>query len=154
MKKRIKGLFVPLGLALLESPAWRAMSREALLLLARVEVEHMRHGGKENGCLIIPYGDLENYIGGHRRMVIRALAEVEALGLLQIRRGRGGHGVYRLPNAYRLTYLATADAPPSNEWAQIKTLEEAKTRVASVKRRRKPSKWLKAKTAKIVKFPA
>jgi hypothetical protein len=153
MKRRISGAFVPHTLKLLSSPAWRALSREAHLLLGRIEIEHMRHGGQENGRLIIPYADLETYIGGHCRVVTRALLDVEALGLLQISRGRAGHGVYHLPNTYRLTYLATTDAPPSNEWAQIKTLEEAKARLATVKKRREPSRWLRTKVAKVVPFP-
>jgi hypothetical protein len=152
MKRRIPGAFVPHTLALLDSPAWRALSREAQLLLARVEIEHMRHGGKENGRLIIPYADFENYIGGHCRVIARALRDTEALGLLHIARGRAGHGVHRSPNEYRLTYIATADAPPSNEWAEISSIEDAKARLAGVKRRRNPSPWLKAKAANIVPF--
>ena len=114
----------------------------------------MRHGGKENGSLIIPYADLEDYVGGHCRVVIRALRDAEALGLLKIRRGRAGIGNWRQPNAYRLTYLETEGQEATDEWAEIKTIDDAKARLASVKRRRRASKWLKAKTAKIVPFPA
>ena len=154
MKRRITGAFVPHTLALLQSPAWRALSREGLLLLARIEIEHMRHGGKQNGALIVPHGELENYISGHCRVVIRALRDAEALGLLKIRRGRAGIGKWRQPNAYRLTYLETEGQEATDEWAEIKTIDDAKARLASVKRRRRPSKWLKAKTAIVVPFPA
>jgi hypothetical protein len=58
--------------------------------LARIEIEHMKHGGKHNGALIVPHGDLESYISGHCRVVIRALRDAEALGLLKIPRGRAG----------------------------------------------------------------
>jgi len=144
MKQRRPGPFVMHTLALLNSPAWRALSREAHLLLARIEIEHMKHGGKQNGALIVPHGDLENYISGYCRVVSRALRDAEVLGLLKIRRGRAGIGKWRQPNAYRLTYLETEGQEATDEWAEIKTIDDAKARLASVKRRRRASKWLNA----------
>jgi hypothetical protein len=150
---RISGAFVPHGLALIESPAWRSLSREVHLLLARIEIEHMRHGGKENGGLVIPYTDLERYISGHRRMITRALRDAEALGLLEVSRGRAGKGEHKAPSKYRLTYLSTPDQKPTNEWAAIKTIDEANARLIAVKRPRKRSTWFHARTSKIVPFP-
>jgi hypothetical protein len=66
-RKTIDGPFVPHRLALLESYAWRALSREAHLALHRIEIEHLRHGGKENGALVVPYDHFLTYVGGNRR---------------------------------------------------------------------------------------
>jgi hypothetical protein len=150
MKQRRSGPFVMHTLALLNSPAWRALSREALLLLSRIEIAHMKTGGQKNGELVVPYQDFEVYGIGQRRAIARALREVEAFGLLKISRGRAGIGKWHQPNCYRLTYLATDGEEPTNEWAAIKTIDDAKARLASVKQHRKPSKWLEAKTAKVV----
>jgi hypothetical protein len=154
MRKRIQGPFVPHGLALLESPAWRSLTREALLLLSRIEITNIKTGGRNNGDLVVTYEDFGAYGIGQRRMIARAIREAEALDLLKSGRGRAGIGRWRQPNCYRLTYLETEDQEPTNEWSAIKTIDDAKARLASVKRRRRPSKWLKAKTAKVVPFSA
>jgi hypothetical protein len=154
MKNRISGLFVPHGLRLLESPAWRVLGREAHLLLDRIEIEHMRHGCKENGNLIVTYADLEEYIGCHRRGITRAQHDTEALGLLLIKRGRGGNGEFRAPNTFTLSYLPVEGRDPSNEWAEIKTIEEARARLTAVRRQRQQSTWLQTKATKIIPFPS
>ena len=54
MRKRnqIAGQFIAHPKQMVESPAWRALSLAARKALDRIEIEHMNHGGAENGKLI------------------------------------------------------------------------------------------------------
>jgi hypothetical protein len=74
--------------------------------------------------------------------------------LIRVVRGRAGNGEFRTPSKYRLTYLPSGGQPPTDEWREITSIDEAKSLLQGVKRRRKPSTWLHARTAKIVPFPA
>jgi hypothetical protein len=154
MRRISDSKFVQHGMKLLESPAWRALSREGHLLLARIEIADMVAGGRRNGELIIAYEKFEAYGIRHRRAIARAIRDAEALGLLQVIRGRAGNGEFRAPNRFRLTYLSTETEKPTDEWATITTIDEAKSRLQAVKRRRQSSTWFHAKTAKIVPFSA
>ncbi|WP_056195543.1 hypothetical protein [Methylobacterium sp. Leaf123] len=68
---------------MVESPAWRAMSQNARLVIDRVCVEHMGHGGGQNGFLPVTYDDFEN-AGIRRGSIRRAIAEALALGFVQM----------------------------------------------------------------------
>jgi hypothetical protein len=150
MRKRVTDSpFVKHTRSLLESPAWQALSGDALKVLDRIELEHLRHGGKENGRLAVPYSHFEAHGLGHRRYITRALRELEALRLIVIRKGRAGNGEFRTPTLYGLTYLE-----PGEPWKEIKSLEEAKVRVAALRKARPRSKWLIAKSSNLVRFPA
>jgi hypothetical protein len=140
--------------ALRESPAWRAMSGDARKLLDLIELKHMRHGGQKNGDLIVTYTEMAEYGLGHRRIRARAVREIEALRLAAVTHGRAGNREFREPNRYRLTYLPANGSPPTDEWRQIKTIEDAKAKLQSVRRQRKSSAWLRAKAPKVIKFPA
>src|SRR5262249_20616765 len=107
--------------SLLESCGWRALMLETRQLLDRIEIEHLRHGGQENGKLMVPYADFLDYGIGHRSYISRAIRDAEALGLLRVIRGSGGNGGNRKPSLYRLTYLPTADQDATDEWREIKT---------------------------------
>src|SRR5262245_42761681 len=88
---------------MLESAAYRVLSRAAHLALSRIELELRYHGGRENGCLLTTYEQFESY-GLHRDSIAPALRELEALGLIEItRHGRGGNADCRIPNLFRLT---------------------------------------------------
>jgi hypothetical protein len=146
--------FVQHRLALLESPAWRCLSRDAHLLLARIEIEHMRHAGQDNGHLVVTYEDFTKYTGGHRRAIAQAIDDAEVLGLLETSRGRAGNGDFRAPNRFRLTYLPANRCGPTDEWLQVETLDDANARLKPVKRSRKPTSWLLSKGDKVVQFSA
>ena len=60
------GQFVMHGLAMINSPAWQVLSLSARRVLDRIDIEHMRHGGAEDRCLPITYGDFVHY-GIHRQ---------------------------------------------------------------------------------------
>src|SRR5207302_4402026 len=48
-RKRADEPFVMLPRSLLESYAWRALSRAARQVIDRIVIEHLAHGGRENG---------------------------------------------------------------------------------------------------------
>ena len=61
-RSQIAGQFISRPRQLIKSPSMRVLSRVAHLALMRIEVEHMSHGGAENGRLPITYRQFE--IGG------------------------------------------------------------------------------------------
>jgi hypothetical protein len=129
-KSQVADQFVWRPRQLIESPAMRVLSRVAHLALTRLEVEHMDHGGAENGRLPTTYQQFEEW-GIHPRFVASALRELQALGIVEItRHGYAGAADKRSPSLYRLTYLTahdagSADATGTHEYLKIKTVEEA-----------------------------
>jgi hypothetical protein len=130
MKRRnsISGQFAPRRIEMLESPAYRALSRSGHMIISRIEIELAAHGGNDNGRLPVTTEDFVQY-GMHRTSVAPAIREAEALGFIRVtERGRGGNAEHRSPNRFYLTYAHTLDSrrhPPTDEWRHIKTLEEA-----------------------------
>jgi hypothetical protein len=130
MKRRnsINGQFAARLIEMLESPAYRVLSRSGHMALARIEIELAHHGGNDNGRLPVTTEDFVQY-GMHRTSVAPAIREAEALGFIRItERGHGGNAEYRSPNRFYLTYARGRDSnrhPPTDEWRRIKTFEEA-----------------------------
>jgi hypothetical protein len=114
---------------MLASPAYRVLSQSAHRAISRLELELCYHGGNDNGQLPVTFDDFVEY-GIDRASVAPALREGEALGFFHITdRGRGGNREYRTPNKFYLTFAVGRGSrakPPTDEWRQIKTLEEAK----------------------------
>jgi hypothetical protein len=124
-RNRIAGQFAPRTIAMLESPAYRALSLSAHRVLSRIEIERAHHAGHDNGKLPVTYEHLEEY-GVHRNAIPPALRELEALGFIEVtERGRAGNAEWRRPNLYRLTYYHVDRAAPTNDWERIQTQEEA-----------------------------
>jgi hypothetical protein len=111
MNCKVKGeAFVKLPRNLLESAAWRSLSINARRLIDFLLIEHLRHGGRENGRLLAPRRQLERFgIASH--LVSTAIEETERVGLVDCKRGVG-----RCPNIYGLTWLSRGDDPPTNRW--------------------------------------
>jgi hypothetical protein len=111
-----------------ESPAWRALPDNARRVLDRLELEHMRHAGSENGKLPCTYSDFVK-AGVRRASVALALRQCVALGFVEITK-RGGRSLsnVRRPSLYRLTYVfgRSAAGMPTDDWKRIKTIEEAR----------------------------
>jgi hypothetical protein len=104
--------WVPHSAELLASDAMRSLSRPAFLMLARIELEHCRHSGRENGHLVITYSQFVES-GIVRRLVRPTIAELQAVGLLVVEhQGRYGAGRNKTDaSQYRLTYLKSKFVP-------------------------------------------
>jgi hypothetical protein len=77
---------------MLESGAMRSLSVNARRVLDRIRLEHMAHGGLENGRLKVTWLDFEKY-GVGRQFIGKSIAEVVAVGIVAIERpGRMLHG--------------------------------------------------------------
>ena len=108
--------FVKMPLALLESDAWRSLSINARRLIDFLMIEHMRHGGQQNGRLVAPRRQLCSFGINNGDRVTDAINEAEAAGLISVQRGNR-----RRPNTYALTWLPQGgteraglrDNPPS-----------------------------------------
>lgn len=88
---------------LVSSPAWRTRSINCRRLIEFLEIEHLKHGGVENGSLLAPYSQLEAF-GIGRRFIPGAIREAEQRGLVQVERG-GMRGVALTEvSRFRLTY--------------------------------------------------
>jgi hypothetical protein len=126
-RNRFNGQWVGRLTEMLESPAWRILSLSGRRILDRLEVEHAHHGGTENGNLLVTKMNFMDY-GIHHDAVAPAIREVEALGFIRMKHGRGGNAEYRRPNKFFLTY-ALGNGPrslaPTHDWCRIKTMEEA-----------------------------
>src|SRR5262249_16958115 len=93
------GQWIARPLAMLESPAFRTLSLVEHRLLARLEIEHMHHAGKENGQLVVTYDQYAEWIK-NRNHVAAALRACCALGFVEVTRwGKGGPS--KTPNLYR-----------------------------------------------------
>ena len=113
---------------LLKSPAMWVLSRAAHKILMYAECQGAKFAGKKNGKVPITYESLEAQ-GLHTDLIPPAVNEIHALGVGEVRRGRGGNAEFRRPNFIRLTYLPSGEnceIPPTHEWKAINTLEEAK----------------------------
>jgi hypothetical protein len=123
---KINGAFVPHLRDMLASPAWRALSLSGHRVLDRLEIEHMRHAGKDNGKLPVTFADLVTHGIGDRNAIAPAIRECVALGFIEVtQRGRSGNGTFRKPNRFRLTYLPTEGAAPTHDWHALKTDNDA-----------------------------
>jgi hypothetical protein len=122
-----------------ESPAWNALPENARRVLDRLELEHMRHGGSENGSLVCRYDDFE-LADIRRQSIALAIRQCVALGFIKItQQGRPGISDYRSPSKYRLTYVENRLGPnkkgaflKTDDWKRIKTDEMAKTALQQV----------------------
>jgi hypothetical protein len=129
-RNRISEQFSARPIELLESAAYRALSRSAHMVISRIEVELAHHGGNDNGRLPVTTDDFVAY-GMHRSSVAPAVREAEALGFIRVtERGRAGNAEYRKPNMFYLTFSTWRGSPPTHEWRRIKTIEEA-TKIAT-----------------------
>lgn len=126
-RNRISGQFTARLIEMLESPAYRALSRAAHQVISRIEIELAAHGGNDNGRLPVTTADFVGY-GVHHDAIAAAIREAEALGFILVtEHGRGGNAEYRSPNRFRLTFLYTKkDDPPTHDWRRITTIEEAR----------------------------
>lgn len=119
---------------MLESPAWRALSGNARSVIERVMVEHMAHGGAQNGALPVTYEDLVAW-GVRRNSIPTAIAEAVALGWLDHQRGRRAAGDAKgVPQTFTLTWLRTwENEPATNRWKRFKDRHSARAAADAAK---------------------
>ena len=120
---------------MIESPAWRAMSQNARLVVDRVCIEHMAHGGGQNGTLPVTYDDFER-TGIRRGSIRRAIAEALALGFIEMpRKGTRGYGDFPgAPSLFRLAWLPTNEnGPVTIRWRRFDTLAAAEAAAAEAR---------------------
>lgn len=144
--KKMTQPFVMHPLDLIESPAWRALSPDGAKLIDRLELEHLRNAGQDNGRLRVSYAQFLADCGRWRRekhAVADAIAECEALGLLEVRRQLGA------ANRYRLTYLPAEGHEATHEWKMRGPREAAEAVASCRKPPRERTPWL---TGKVIAF--
>jgi hypothetical protein len=91
---------------MMRSDAWHDMSINGRRMLDLLEIEHLAHGGYENGNLVMTYDQF--VAGGIRRgSIFATIAELERLGWIEVSRG-GLRGFARSwPHRFRLTHRRT-----------------------------------------------
>lgn len=112
-----------LPLELMDSPAWAALSPNAVRLVHRLMVEHVHQGGTENGRLICTHADFIRY-GCTAAAIREGIEEAHAFGIIRLTRQGGKWGGTNRPNMYRLTWLGWWDdegvgRDPTNEWRGV-----------------------------------
>jgi hypothetical protein len=124
-RNKISGQFAWQLIEMLASPAYRVLSQSAYRVLARIQIEHDHHGGKDNGRLPVTYEDFEAY-GIERHAIAPAIRELEALGFIEVtERGRAGNAEFRSPNRFRLTFQPTQADQPTDKWRRFESVEQA-----------------------------
>jgi hypothetical protein len=94
--------FVKLTRGVLESDAWQGLGINARRFLDFLLLEHLKHGGQENGLLIAPRKQLRQRIAS--RHITSAIEETVQAGLVAVKRGVG-----KRPNRYTLAWLPHHD---------------------------------------------
>jgi hypothetical protein len=120
---------------MLESPAWRALTGNAMKVVLRIALEHLKHGGVENGLLPVTYQNFVQW--GVRRNAIRE-AIVVAINLGWIDKTSTGEvpwrGDIRRPSTFALTWLPRHNGTlASNRWTRIKSDADAKAAIRAAK---------------------
>lgn len=128
--------WVQFGQSFFCSCAWKMLSLAATQVFWRLNIEHMDHGGRENGRLPCTYSNFEAY-GVRRKSISKALDELQALGFIEII--RKGHlrpeGQSGAPTLYRITCLPVYNSDgldrPTNEWRRFDSIEAAKQAISA-----------------------
>ena len=137
-RTRIGTQFAPRTIEMLESPAHRVLSLSARRILSRLEIEHAHHGGADNGQLLTTYEQFMEF-EIDRHCVAPAIRELVALGFLEVtEKGRAGNAEFRRPNRFRLTFVHTNRADPTNEWQKVGSIEEARLIAKAARRNKSP----------------
>jgi hypothetical protein len=104
--------------ALLRSDAWRSAGINTRRFIEFLKIEHLNHGGQENGRLKAPHRQLVAF-GISKDCVTQAICEAETLGLVDCHRGG-----LRVATTYALTWLPLHDGTlASNRWCRFRNLD-------------------------------
>ena len=124
---KLNGQWIPHSVALLR--VLRELSLTARRIIDTLEIEHCRHGGRENGKLLCPYRSFRIFGLTSGSRISEAIQELKAAKLIEIvRPGRRSYADLRTPTLYRLTYLHTFEnarwVEATHDWkkkARVKT---------------------------------
>ena len=123
-----------------KSVAWRFLPNNARRVLDRLELEHMHHGGAENGLLICTYSDFEKS-GLRRQSIALAIRQCVALGFLKITRQgqRCASDFNRVSAQYFLTYLhgVGKSLEPTHAWRRVHSDVQAKSHLSKAQEERR-----------------
>jgi hypothetical protein len=115
-QRKINGPFVPLPLAILDAPAWRATSLGARALHIELR-RRLRNDGLNNGKIFRSCRDAAEAIGVSRNAVARWYRELEHYGFVRKTAdgflGSDGQGIAA---RYRFTDLAYGTHPPTRDF--------------------------------------
>jgi hypothetical protein len=126
MKPKLSGYFFKHPREMYDSPAFKVLNineRRCLDCLEHEVLVRKLH----NTDLVITHRKYADY-GVVRRLVMPSLRVLQELGFVKCtEHGRGGHGNYRRPNKWQLTYAETAPKKndATHEWRAITTQEQA-----------------------------
>lgn len=141
---RDQGGWMALTLDMLESAAYRTLSPNGRKCWDRLTLEHVAHGGRENGRLIVTHEQFIDY-GVTGEYVADGLDELAYKGLIKMQRGKAGNGTAH-PTVFTLTFMGTYDgAPATNEWKRF-TVAEAKLWSEVVRKQRADARAAKHKS--------
>jgi hypothetical protein len=107
--------YVKRRLCLIESAAMVQLTLAAHRVLLRLEIELLRHAGKNNGAVIVTYNDFVAF-GIHRDAIAPAIRLLVNVGLVAITDRGWRAAEHGRPAKYRLTYLPAYGKPPTDEW--------------------------------------
>jgi DNA-binding transcriptional MocR family regulator len=134
---RISGQWSARQIDMQRSFAWRVLSRAAHQCLSRIEIELADHGGNDIEELPVTFDDFEAY-GVHRSAIVPALAELEALGFIDVTaRGVAARAAdNRRPNKFRLLTRPWEKIGGTNRprWERFKTWQEAEATADEARR--------------------
>jgi len=133
---------------MMESPAWRALRFAPRKIVDRLIIEHLAHGGTENGNLITTYSNFQQFGLRRRPSIAPAIIEAETLGFIDvIERGGSAYAEFRNPSRYALAWLDYKNGtPPTNRWKAFETVADARKAVRNALAAPKPKKAIVAKT--------
>jgi hypothetical protein len=132
----ITGQWSARPIAMQRSYAWRVLSRAAHQCLSRIEIELADHGGNDIDELPVTFDDFVAY-GVHRSAIAPALAELEALGFIDItQRGVAARAAdNRRPNKFHLlTRPWEKKGSPRPRWDRFETLKDAEATADEARR--------------------
>jgi hypothetical protein len=107
--------FIMTRLVMLDSVAFWALKPIERTVLSVIEIEHMRHGGVENGRLIVTRRQFEKR-GIHKDAIAPSIRALEVLGFIELDRGAAGVGDQAQAHRFRLTYV---QPNPTDEWRKF-----------------------------------
>jgi hypothetical protein len=135
---KIIGLGTPQGCS--AAPRGPVLPGEGKTVISRIEYEHLKHGGKDNGRLPVTYEDFAEF-GLSTEAAVRGVLFAEGLGFISVTVATEIKSNIRPPNLYSLGWLPLCDmTPAARTWQKFKTVEEAQQVVDRIKdaRKRRP----------------